>query len=142
MYISVCVSVYSVVAGLDKLLSRGLQIQKCYKKYCISTDVLQAVFTQVDGVIQSVSYNGSVGEITRIISTVTEAQESLQRRQSCLNTMHDQVAEIEALTLSIGEFDVESTDRRYDVLTFESPDKVIPFCPGGFKISFLIHALL
>ena len=105
--------IYSVVAGLDKLLSRAQQIQTCYKKYCISTDVLQAVFSQVDGVIQSVLYSGSVEEITRVISSLTEAQENLQRRQSCLNTMHDQVAEIEALTLSIGEFDVESTDKRY-----------------------------
>ena len=101
------------MAGLDKLLSRAQQIQTCYKKYCISTDVLQAVFSQVDGIIQSVSYSGSVEEITRIISSLTEAQENLQRRQLCLNTMHDQVAEIEALTLSIGEFDVESTDKRY-----------------------------
>lgn len=100
------------MSGLSKLLSRAQQIQKCYKKYCISTDVLEAVFSQVDGILQSVSHEGSIDDITQLINSIIESQQNMERRQPCLNTMHDQVAEIEGLTLNVGEFDVESIDRK------------------------------
>jgi len=102
----------SVVEGLTRLLARAQQIQTCYKKYCISTDVLNATFSQVDSALAALDTTGSADDITTHINSLADCQENLKRRHSCLNTMHEQVAEIEALTLCIGEFDVESVDRK------------------------------
>lgn len=94
-------------------MDRAAQIQTCYKKYSISVDVLQTVFTQVQSVLDSVTHASSLDGITNQISTLTESQNNLLRRQSCLNTMHEQVAAIESLTLAVADFDVENTTRRY-----------------------------
>lgn len=111
-------SICSVVESLTKLLGRAQQVQTCYKKYCISMDVLQATFTQLGAGLESVDYSGTRDELSRQVAALSECQENLRRRHNCLNTMHDQVAEIEALTFTIGEFDVETTDRRYGCQSF------------------------
>ncbi|XP_067943129.1 nesprin-1-like [Watersipora subatra] len=102
-----------VVEGLAKLLGRAEQVLTCYKKYSISVGVLDATFTQVSSVLDSLELAGSLDELKQCLSSLTDCEENLKRRRSCLNTMHDQVAEMEALTFTIGEFDVESIDRRY-----------------------------
>ena len=102
----------SVVDGLTKLLARAEQVHTCYKKYCISVDVLEATFSQVSAVLDSLEYTGSSDDLKSLSTSLTDCQENLKRRHNCLNTMHDQVAEIEALTFTLGEFNVEATDRR------------------------------
>lgn len=95
-----------------RLLDRAQQIQTCYKKYCISNDVLTATFNQIQSAIDSITYVGNADHMNAQISTITECTENLKRRHQCLVTLHEQVAEIEALTLSITEFDMESPSRR------------------------------
>lgn len=74
--------------------------------------MLTATFNQVQSALDSVTYAGSVDHINAQISTISESAENLKRRHQCLVTLHEQVAEIEALTISVLEFDMESPSRR------------------------------
>lgn len=102
----------SCIDGLSKLLERAQQIQKCHKKYRISVDVLNATFTQVQLAVDAVTHAAPLHVLTAQIASLIEAQDNIHRRQPCVATMHEQVAEIEALTFSVTNIDVETVNRR------------------------------
>jgi len=60
----------------------------------------------------AVSYDSEPVDLDSAAQSISESLIALERRQSCLGTMKEQVGHIESLTLNICDLDVDGTVKR------------------------------